>query len=80
MKALAVRRDDSGGFLATVLQLMQAEVGELGGLGVIVDSYDATFVFEFVVALQIKFVVCLHPLDLLISDDPMTRCTDDPIR
>jgi len=48
MEAFTIRGDDAGGLLSTVLQLVQAEIDELGGLGVIVDRYDSTFVLEFV--------------------------------
>jgi len=34
---------DAGGFLAAVLEGVEAEIGELGGLGVAVDGDDAAF-------------------------------------
>src|SRR6185312_8466896 len=52
LQASAVRRNDACGLLPAVLQLMQSEVGERGGLGVRVYGHHTTFVFEFVATLH----------------------------
>ena len=41
MEPLAVGGDDAGRFLPAVLQRVQAEVGDVGRLGVAVDADDA---------------------------------------
>ena len=45
---LAVGGGDAGALLPAVLQRVEAEVGEVGGLGVPEDAEDAALVFEFV--------------------------------
>ena len=46
MEALAVERDDAGGFLAAVLQRMQAERGDRRGVGMTEDAEYAAFFAE----------------------------------
>ncbi len=48
-KLLAVARDDPGGLLAPVLQSVEAEVGEVGRLGMAEDPEQAAFVVEAIV-------------------------------
>ena len=55
----AVARDDAGGFLAAMLERVEAEIGEVGRLRMTEDAEDATVVVEVV-------VVCGH------QHDPMT--------
>ena len=45
----AVAGDDAAGLLAPVLQGIEAEVGEAGGLGVAVDAEDAAVFLGLVV-------------------------------
>ena len=49
VEVLAVMGDDPGGFLAAVLEGVQAEGGEGGGVGVVPDAEDAAFLVHFVV-------------------------------
>jgi len=51
VKTFAVRRNNACGFLAAMLQLMQSQIGKLGGFRVIVDRHNATLVFKFVASL-----------------------------
>ena len=46
MEALAVERDDAGGFLTAVLQRMQAERRDSGGVGMTEDSEYSAFFAE----------------------------------
>ncbi|GCC49131.1 hypothetical protein chiPu_0033490, partial [Chiloscyllium punctatum] len=55
VEAAAVERDDAGGFLAAVLQSVQAERGDRGGLGVAEDAEHAAFLAERV-AIEIGVV------------------------
>ncbi len=59
LEALAVEGDDAGGFLAAVLQGVQAKGGEGCGVGVAVDAEDAAF-FAKPVAIEIEIVVAVH--------------------
>ena len=43
MEALAVEGNDAGGFLAAVLERVQAERGDGGGVGMVEDAEDAAF-------------------------------------
>ena len=43
MEALAVEGDDAGGFLAAMLERVQAERGDGGGVGMAEDAEDAAF-------------------------------------
>ena len=43
MEAAAVERDDAGGFLAAMLERVQSECGDGGGLGVAEDAEHAAF-------------------------------------
>ena len=43
MEAAAVEGDDAGGFLAAMLQGVQSECGDGGGLGVAEDAEHAAF-------------------------------------
>src|SRR5579864_3026337 len=45
----AVARDNAGGFLAAVLQSVEAEIGEVGGFGMAENAEDPTFVVEVIV-------------------------------
>jgi len=45
----AVARDDAGGFLAAMLQSVEAEVGEIRGFGMAEDAEHATVVVEMIV-------------------------------
>ena len=49
VKALAVEGDDAGGFLAAVLQRVQAERGDGGGIGMAEDAEHAAFLAQPVV-------------------------------
>ena len=49
MEALAVEGDDAGGLLAAVLQGVQAERGDGGGVGMAEDAEDAAFLAQPVV-------------------------------
>jgi hypothetical protein len=46
---VAVAGDDAGGFLAAMLERIEAEIHEFCGFGVTEDSYDAAVVVEVVV-------------------------------
>ena len=52
MEALAVERDDAGGFLAAMLQGVEAERRDGGGVGVSKNAEDAAF-FPQAVALTV---------------------------
>ena len=56
VKTLAVVADDAGGFLAAVLQGVEAECGEGGGVGVVPDAEDATFLVHLVVVVIVGWV------------------------
>ena len=43
MEALAVEGDDAGGFLAAMLERVQAERGDRGRVGMAEDAEDAAF-------------------------------------
>ena len=45
----AVAGDNAGGFLAAMLQGIEAEVGEVGGFGMAEDAKDTTLVVEVIV-------------------------------
>src|SRR5215471_15927243 len=45
---LAVRRNDSGGFLTTMLQGVQSQIDQVGRLRMTVDTKDAAFFAETV--------------------------------
>src|SRR5438552_16794887 len=49
MEALAVKRDDTGGFLPAVLQRVQAERGDRGRIRVPEDAEHAAFLMQAVV-------------------------------
>ena len=46
LQSAAVRGRDADGFLAAMLQRVQPEIGQVGGLGVAVDAEDAALFFE----------------------------------
>jgi hypothetical protein len=48
VKASTIRRDNAGGLLAAMLELMQPEVGELGSFRVGVDCDYPTIFLQFV--------------------------------
>jgi hypothetical protein len=48
VKLMAVEGDDTGGFLAPMLQCMQAERGQRGGIDVTVNAEDSAFLARFV--------------------------------
>jgi hypothetical protein len=52
MEALSIRGDNARGLLSAMLQLVQAQIGKLGGFRVAVNSNHTTLVFEFVASLQ----------------------------
>jgi hypothetical protein len=49
MKLIAIAGDDAGGFLAAMLQRIEAEVREISGFRMAEDTEDTTFVVEMVV-------------------------------
>src|SRR5512137_494328 len=49
VELFAVARDDAGGFLAAMLEGIEAEVGEVGGFGMAEDAEDTTLVVEMIV-------------------------------
>src|SRR5438309_11839431 len=51
-KTFAVGRDNAGGFLSAMLQLVQTEIRHGGGFKVIVHRHYAAFVFKAVASLQ----------------------------
>ena len=56
VEAAAVEGDDAGGFLAAMLERVQAERGDRGGLGVAEDAEHAAFLAQrvaFEIILQI---------------------------
>lgn len=54
LKNVVVDRNDARPFLATVLESMKSQIAEAGGLGVAVDSHNATLFPGTVVAVVIK--------------------------
>ena len=57
MKPHAVVSDDAGGFLATMLQSMQAKRGNGGGVGMVKNAEDAAFLAQSVaVGVEVGFV------------------------
>jgi hypothetical protein len=85
MELLAIGGRDSRGFLPSVLQRVEAEVGQVGRLGVTVDTEHATFVTEVVVfvcssedrqvALHVGLLPwsCLRPLSALEDMKSMSK-------
>ena len=59
-QAYAVRRDNTRRLLSAVLQLVQAEIGELRRFRMVMNSDHATFVFELVASLQTELVASLQ--------------------
>jgi hypothetical protein len=49
VKIVAVAGDDAGGFLAAMLQRVEAEIGKIGGFGMTENAEDTTFVVEVIV-------------------------------
>ena len=45
----AVGGDDAGGFLAAMLQGVEAQIGELGGFGVAEDAADTAVIVKVIV-------------------------------
>jgi hypothetical protein len=45
----AVARNDAGGFLAAMLECVEAEVGEVGSFGMTEDAEDTTLVVKMIV-------------------------------
>ena len=77
---LPVARDDAGRLLAAVLEGVEPEVGEVGGLGVAVDGEDAALVVEVVVAVVVVSM-SRHATDGpgrggWVEDDEMTAGAD----
>ncbi len=56
MKALAVERDDAGGFLAAMLKRMQAERGNGGSVGMSEDAEHPAFLAE-PVGVRVEFIL-----------------------
>ena len=52
VQVVAVAGDDSGGFLAAMLQRVQTEIGEIGGFGMPEDAEHATLVVEMIVGVS----------------------------
>ena len=50
VEVVAVAGDDAGGFLAAMLECIEAEVREIGGFGMAEDAEDTTLVVEVVVS------------------------------
>ncbi len=48
MEASAVEGDDAGGFLAAVLERMQAESGQRRRVRMVIDAEDAAFLVQLV--------------------------------
>ncbi len=56
MKTPAVEGDDAGGFLASMLERMQAERGDGGGIGMAENAEHAAFLAQAVaIHVQIRF-------------------------
>ena len=53
MEALAVEGDDAGGFLAAMLERVQAERGDGGGVGMAENAEHAAF-FAQAVAVEVE--------------------------
>jgi hypothetical protein len=70
VELLAVARDDAGRLLSAVLERVEAEVREVGGLGVPEDAEDAARVVEVVVVLVARDTVRLVRR---VEDDEATR-------
>ena len=49
VKALAVAGDDAGGFLAAVLEGVEAQHGQRGCIGMVVDAEERTLLLQLVV-------------------------------
>jgi hypothetical protein len=49
MEVLAIERDDTSGFLASVLECVQAERGDRGSIRHVPDTEYATLLVEFIV-------------------------------
>src|SRR5262249_39180609 len=49
VEVVTIARDDAGGFLATTLDGIEGEVGEVGGFGMTEDAEDTTLVVEVIV-------------------------------
>jgi hypothetical protein len=45
----AIARNDASGFLAAMLQRIEAEIGEVGGFGMTEDAEDTALVVEVIV-------------------------------
>ena len=54
MKLLAIARDDAGGFLPSMLQGIQSEIGEVCRFLVAVNAENRTFVVELIGGNQIE--------------------------
>ena len=63
----AVGGSDAGGFLSAMLQGVEAEIGELGGFGMVVDRHHAAFFVQLVE----NIVVVGHPF---APNIPPSRC------
>src|SRR5258705_9124547 len=66
MEALAVERDDTGGFLAAMLERVQAERGDGGGVGMAENSEYAAFLTQ-AVAIHIRKACCGRRLVHLVQ-------------
>ena len=56
METLAVEGDDAGGFLAAMLERVQAERGDGGGIGMAEDAEHAAFLAQGVAVIEDTFV------------------------
>lgn len=55
LEDVVVNGYDSGAFLAAVLERVEGEVAETGGLGVAVDAYDAALLARFLIVPRAVF-------------------------
>ena len=64
VEALAVERDDAGGFLAAMLKRMQAERGNRGGVGMTENAEYAALLAQ-AVGVGVEVIAELHEVLLL---------------
>jgi len=73
----AIAGYDAGGFLAAMLEGVEAEVGEVGGFGMAEDAEDTTFVVEVIVE---NGSLHFHFVSNLISKRFLTSRRNNQIR
>src|ERR1700760_3505404 len=69
VKLRAVTRYDSGGFLAAMLQRVEAQVGHLGGFRMIEDAEDAALIVEMIVVDEVSFGGHAHGVSTAFCSD-----------